>query len=442
MINPAFTINPGSPVPGEEVTITLADEGTDIKIAGVTFAGKDAGLKDNTDNMVTVPSDTRIGDVTMTVTLSDDASTVLSKTITIGTLHLEFSQSEVVPGQQITIRGSHFVTGTKVIKVMIGTSTIEGAMLPGDSSVTTGGNVAITVGVPLDVGSGEKKVVLTAQKDDDDTTDKRMASGTITVAKPSITIEPATSLPGSVVSVRGTGFAASARVEVMYGEGIEEVDRTDGDGNVHVRLTVPSNAGVGKTNTVKVEVREETSISATANHSTPGAMIMVTEEAHAGGTITITGSNFEGFSILSEVTVGGQRAVPSPAPETDKNGAFEFQVRVPRLSTGHHTVTVKDSSTAENTATETFMVVATPVVNTPAEAFSELGSNLVAVWKYDNPTANNPNGKWTSYSPTAPAEINDLTGVASGDIVWINLSEAASFQGINYNAGWSLITIE
>ena len=113
---------------------------------------------------------------------------------------------------------------------------------------------------------------------------------------------------------------------------------------------------------------------------------------------------------------------------------------MPRLSAGSHTITVKDGSTDENSVTESFTVVTTPVVSTPQEVFGVLGDNLVVVWRYDNATAT-----WASYSPGAPAELNDLTGVSRGDIVWIQVTADVEFQGQTLylgTTGWNLITLE
>ena len=123
--------------------------------------------------------------------------------------------------------------------------------------------------------------------------------------------------------------------------------------------------------------------------------------------------------------------------ETDKNGSFEIEARVPRLSAGSHTITVEDGSSDENSVTETFEVVTTPVVSTPEEVFGVLGDSLVSVWSLDNATK-----VWSAYFPGAPEGVSDLTGVSRGDIVWINVSEDAAFQGGTLTTGWNLISLE
>jgi len=413
-------------------------------IEEVTIAGLDAEIEgdddvidvgsDNTAKFkVTVPGNVRGGEQEVKVYGDDDDLNTTSATamVNITALPLDVSPSDVVPGHRVTITGSGFATSQDVDEIMIGGKDIT---VPDDADSTSSGRVAVTVTVPLNVGSGDKKVTLKVGT--------RTGEGSITVPKPSIELSPSESVPGSVISVTGSGFAADGRVEVKFAGDIEEVGRADGSGDVHIRLEIPSDAGVGTTNEVMVAVRDpddtddvEVSISAKANHKTPGPAITVPAQAQVGTLATISGTNFEPFTSLT-VMIGGKDATPSPA-ETDKNGAFEVQARVPRLSAGSHTITVEDGSPDENSVTETFTVVLTPVVSTPEEVFGVLGDALVSVWSLDNATK-----KWSAYFPGAPEGVSDLTGVSRGDIVWINVSEDVAFQGGMLTTGWNLISLE
>ena len=424
----------------EEVTIKVEDWGkgqvTAVNFGGtnvpIPATGNTTGMADKGQFKFTVPSNARIGVNRVTLMVGDESEG--SVNVTVKALPLDVSPSSVVRGQQVTITGSDFaeLETSETITIMIGG---KPAKVPSDADVTSTGRVAVTTTVPLAVGDGEQKVVLTAGS--------MKGEGMVTVAKPSITVSPETSAPGTVIGVTGSGFASSTRIEVFYGGAIEEVGIADSSGDFNVRLDVPAKVtvnnnevdNIGRTNKVEVKVRNDDTIKASDDHKTPGSGITVTAQAQAGGLITISGTNFKAFSVLQEVKVGGENAMPSPAPESDKNGTFEFQARVPRLGAGSHTVTVKDS--AGNSATESFTVVTTPVVSTPKEVFGVLGDKLVVVWRYDNATAT-----WASYSPGAPAELNDLTGVSRGDIVWVQVTEDVMFQGESLKAGWNLISLE
>lgn len=411
-----------------------------ITVGGIEVAETD-GTKtiDVGDDMaekfeVTVPADVRVGEQEVKVTGENpDSLKAYSATamVTISALALDVSPSMVVPGQQITITGSGFAESEDVKDtIMIGGIK---AKRPSDATSTSSGRIAVTVTVPIDVGTEDKKVTLEVGD--------RVGEGKITVAKPSIELDPSESVPGSVISVNGSGFDSSGRFEVMYAGKVEAVGQADSGGQFSIRLTVPSNAGIGQPNDVVVQSRTDggDAINAKDEHRTPGSMITLAEQAQVGTLTTISGTNFAVFSQLT-VKIGSHTVTPTPAPETDKNGAFEVMARVPRIPAGSHTVTVTDA--AGNSSTETFTVILTPVVNTPEEEFGVLGDALVVVWKYNNPTTANPNGSWESYDPNAPAELNDLTGVSSGDIVWIEVNAEVMFQGDTLSVGWNLISLE
>ena len=417
---------------GDIDRVTIA--GLNAEFVGDDVESIDVGSDEKATFKVTVPGKVRTGDQEVKVygdNPNDLNTASATATVDIVVLPLSVSPSTVVPGHRVTITGSGFVSRAVVTEIAIGSEKFTGDDIPEDARATSSGRVAVTVAVPLTVGDGDMKVSVTAGT--------RTGEGEITVPEPEIELSPSESVPGSVISVIGTGFAADSRVEVRFDGDIEEVGRANGSGDVSIRLEIPSDAGVGATNEVMVEVRsddDDVSISATADHETPGSAITVPETAQVGTLATISGTNFEPFTSLT-VDIGGRDATPTPGPETDKNGAFELEARVPRLSAGSHTITIKDGSPEENSVTETFDVVTTPVVSTPQEVFGSLGDNLVVVWRYDNATAT-----WASYAPGAPAEINDLAGVSRGNIVWVQVTANADFQGATLYGGWNLVTLE
>ena len=429
-----ITASPDEAAPTEEITIKVSDWSAGA-VSSVTFGGLKATIVagSNTTSSstkgqlkITVPANARVG--VNKVSLNVGGESKGSVNVTVKSLGLTVEPSEAVPGQRLTITGTGFVKNTDVTMITVGGKEAE---LPAvdDRASTSTGRIAYTVIVPLTVGDGDHKVVVMVGA--------KKGIGAVAVPKPSVEVSPEVSPPGTVISVEGAGFASGERIEVLYDGAIEEVGRADSGGEFTIRMVVPSDAGIGTTNKVKVQVRNQLDINASADHKTPGSMITLPENAQVGTRITVSGTNFEPFTTLREVTIGGTDALPSPAPETDKNGAFEFEVRVPRLTPGNHTVTVKDGSKARNSATETFNVVTTPIVSTPQEVFGVLGDSLISVWSLDNATK-----KWSAYFPGAPEGVSDLTGVASRDIVWINVSADVMFQGGMLTTGWNLISLE
>ena len=411
---------------GQTLTLTMSDNSvtpTEVRFGGnlksAVLTSPAATFK---EAKVKVPAGVAVGMQKVEVIGSAGVVAGLSTTVEIVPLTLTISPSDPVPGEQVTIRGSGFEDSKQIIGVTFG-SLDEVALTDPSVTSTSSGSVSFTYKVPLDIGTGEKKVSLDVGE--------RIGQGSITIPKPSISISPSESLIGSTIEITGSGFASNNRVEVFYGDDIEAVGVADSNGDVSIELTVPSTAGIGGTNPVEVKVRDEVGvdIKATANHKTPGAMITVTDQAQAGGMITISGSNFQSFSILSEVTVGGQNVLPSPAPETNRQGTFEFPVRVPLLSVGSHSVSVKDGD--DNSATETFSVVATSVVTStvPAEVFADLidSGRLARVWYL-----NQDNGDWQFFDPALPDAINTLSEVPMNEVVVVIVTAGDNIEGVDY----------
>ena len=428
----AISVDPETASWGETVTITLSDwtagDVTDVRFGG-TRDGKVAVKEaDNAEVEAVVPSGLRTGTLKVEVFVRSALQTA-SGSIEITPLDLTISPSSVVPGQQITITGSGY-EGTKTIdSVDVGTTTY----IPADVSTTSGGGVTVTVDVPLTVGTGEKTVSLTVGE--------RTGEGTITVASPSISLNPAESLIGSTVQVTGSGFASDGRILLDYGTVTSlQIGQAGADGAVNMSFEVPAGAGIGASSTVKVYVIGNDTINAKANHSTPGPMLTTTSPVQAGGDMTINGSNFKGFSTLSEIKVGGQNVLPAPAPVTDRQGNFEVQVQVPLLGVGSHTATVADGDA--NRGTESFSVVATIEVTStaPADVFGGLGDRLVRVWYLDRETQ-----VWSFYDPDPDvAAFNTLTEVSSGQNVSIIISsgESVESQGMTLYQGTNPIALK
>ena len=413
-----LSVSPESISWGQTLTLTMSDNSevpTEVRFGGNNTYKVDVESGATAKSAkVKVPAGVPVGSQNVEVISSSGVVAGLSSSVEIVPLSLNISPSNPVPGQRITIRGSGFEDSKDITAITFG-SLDEVDVSGGNDTSTSAGNVSYTYNVPLDIGTGEKKVTLDVGE--------RIGEGSITVPKAAISISPTESLIGSKVAITGSGFASSKRVEVFYDGEIEAVGVADSDGNVNLQVTVPSTAGIGSTNPIEVKVRDDAGqgIKATANHKTPGAMITVSENVQAGGTMTINGSNFQGYSVLSVVTVGGQNVIPAPAPETDRQGAFQFQVRVPLLSVGSHNVTIVDGD--DNSATETFNVVDTPVSSAPADIFSSLGDRLVRVWKFDAQSQT-----WSFYDPRPEfADFNTLTSVGS-EIVTIIVSEGGSIE--------------
>ena len=138
--------------------------------------------------------------------------------------------------------------------------------------------------------------------------------------------------------------------------------------------------------------------------------------------------------------VNGQQI--ATAAVTDNSGAFTLLVDQP---SGGRAITFQiNGQYARETATWTQGAISYPFnlhaggSHTPAQVFAPLITTgiLSVVWHYDNATQT-----WTSYSPDLPAELNDLTLLTAGDIVWLQVTAEGVFQGQNLREGWNVIAL-
>ena len=155
---------------------------------------------------------------------------------------------------------------------------------------------------------------------------------------------------------------------------------------------------------------------------------------HSGGSLTVNGENLPLHTTVSEVMIGRTDVTPSPKPITDGSGSVSVTFTVPQLQLGNQPISITIGD--DNVITDSVKIItesADQGPSAPADAFAGLGDNLQVVWQYDNATS-----MWASYDP---AELNDLSEVESGDIVWVEVTEDQEFQGQQLYAGWNLITL-
>ena len=343
-------------------------------------------------------------------------------------------------GQRVTVSGFGFGRGGGVRMVQI-----RGVDVPEDVDrfeVSTTGFISLTVTVPVNtpVGANEVRVV---------GDDNSLGTGVLTVPEPAVTVSPSESRAGTEATVTGSGFIANTPVRVSYGDGGSlgsgdihvAAGFADAGGNVSLPFRVPLSAEIGRSYQVTVQAEVGSTIaSASATHSPALSTISTSPaEVSVGDLLTIRGQDLPPFAIVRPIEIDGRNVTPFPAPTTDETGAFEVEARVPGIPLGDQPLRVEVSGVV---LTHTISIVPLPLSGPPERVFRDLVSSgvLVAVWRYDNATQD-----WDLYDPAVPeelSELNDLTHVQSGDIVWLETTATEEFQGDLLNAGWSLISLK
>ena len=464
-IKPSFTFDPENPTPGQDVTINLVDisgEPTSVKFTGaVAIVDQDADpdavppvpaidrIRDadgdaetTTGWKVQVPGDTRIGNVRVTIE-HDDVDDPLTKTITIGTNDLTVNPESVVPRQTISIDGGGFTPrgSVNLADVIIDGKPVSATRDEDPELVNNNGDISFDVSVPQNVSAGSgKKITVTDSG-------SRVGTATITIATAELTISPAESLRGETITVSGTGFPANDLVLIKYNGATVDTSSTSPTGTFEQEVMVPAGEDINPGGTYTIEAVSQVNtpdISAAEDHKIKAPVITLSPDtATPGSNITIEGQNFKGFLRVSLIEIGGQDVTPVPAPQTDRWGAFSTSdIQVPQLNLTRHAVkvVVGDDDGSDGDATEFLTLVAAVASNAPADLFADLveAGALDRIFLYDNTTQ-----EWFLYDPDPGFEAaNSLESLETGNIIWIQLKEAAEVQGANLLAGWSLITVQ
>ena len=458
-IKASIKVSPTQVSPAEDLTVELVDWGDD-EITSIRFGGtisvtstgsgsSQRAISANTNGAkitVRVPENVRLGSVKVEAISGERGSiggtSKASASVTVQANVLTITPTTAVPGQEVTIQGSGFGNGKTITELTFGAgdNVYEGTNAPAEPQSDSNGNITITVNVPMDVNAGSREVKVKSEEN-------RIGTASLTVPKPTLTVTPTEGLRGTPVTLTGSGFTANDSLQIKYDNKsgattnaqVVTSATVNSTGNFTKVFDVPRFATIGDTSkiTVSSQLNEDHFEDVTVDHKTPKPVITLsTETAAAGSIISVSGMNFAGFAQVHELMISDRDVKPGGSPATESDGSITMTgVLVPQLDPGNYTVKL---TIAGKTVTKFLAVTDAPVSTAPADVFEPLveAENLVVVWHYDNAT-----GTWTSYSPTVPAELNDLASVSSRTIVWVQVSVATTFQGNDLVAGWNLITL-
>ena len=380
--------------------------------------------------------------------LRSEPVAIIKETIDIDTAELALSPSAAARGQKVTITGSGFTRSARgsdhIDSVWIG-----GTRVADDHSgfvVGSNGDIAFTVTVPLEVNDGPNELRIEGA-------DYTLGQAALTIPEAVITLEPPLGQRGSDFTITGSGFIADSPVFITYGAGVgaprEEAQThlllADSQGKFELPLEVPYTAQVGKRHLVKAVAEAVTGegavmVEAEASHLIPWADITATPDTVSpGDRLNILGQGLPSFAAVGPIMIDGYEVLGRAGVATDETGSFETDVLVPSLDFGDHTLSIQ---VADVIVPQIITVAPPPLNGPPSQVFKYLIREgvLLMVWHYDNATQS-----WSVFEPSLPedvAELNDLTEVESGDIVWMNLSEPQLFQENSLVAGWNLIALK
>ena len=378
----------------------------------------------------------------VTARLKDEPEAITTETIEIveRSLSLSLSPETVARGQKVTVTGSGFSSvaggGNPIDSVRVG-----GIEVVGDYSgmeVGSAGDFALIFTVPLDIAAGSHDVRVEGH-------DGTLAQGTLMIAEATITLDPAEGQRGTEFKVTGRGFIPREVVVLTYGpEGApqrNDIALADAQGNFELTFTVPQTARVGTSHKVRaVAETGAVTVDAEASHLVPGVAITTSPESVSpGDRLNVRAQNLPSFTQVGAIRIGDIQVFRGSGVVTDETGSFETDVLVPNLGYGDHILLIQ---VGEVRVPHIIEVTPPPLSGPPGQVFKYLIRDgiLLTVWHYDNATQS-----WSLFDPSLPTEmteLNDLTEVGRGDIVWLKLSKPELFQGKDLFVGWNLVSLK
>ncbi len=216
----------------------------------------------------------------------------------------------------------------------------------GTNTSTVGGVAELVFAVPVGQNTGTHVIRASNSV-------YTVASTTIAIATPAITLSPATGAIGTKVSVTGTNFRANNPVS-FFMNGTDLVPDTsitaNGSGGFAATFTVPVLAAGANT----VKVQSDATLFATATYTVTTPALTLSPITGADG-LTITASG-TGFLANSTVRFYVNDAMMDDTATTNEFGAFKKSVELPSsFPTG--ALTIRAQTSDINFATATYTVV-------------------------------------------------------------------------------------
>jgi hypothetical protein len=174
------------------------------------------------------------------------------------------------------------------------------------------------------------------------------ASATLTIT-PKLILGVTTGSAGDIISVTGTGFAASRSVTFTYGgAAISNSATSDANGSFTYQFTVPETTA----GTIALQASDGTNVAAINFEATataaPSTATSQSSPGYVGMDMTISG---KGFKANSTVTITIESTpITVTTVTSNANGSFTATFKMPALAAGAHTIKASDGTTTKEMA--------------------------------------------------------------------------------------------
>ena len=330
------------------------------------------------------------------------------------------------PGSQVTVSGNSFTVGSAY------TVTFTLSFTPitvSTGTVPTGGQVYAAFPVPV-LPRGQYTVNITTDKD---TTKPPAPTFTIT---PQITLLTAAGIVGDQIIVSGNGFNPNQKINIYFDTSVVASPTTDAQGAFYnAAVTIPQ---VAAGNHILLAKDSSGSTPGVPFSINPKVTLSVTETT-VGSTITISGI---GFASSKTVFVLIDNRPVTGTITSDSSGKFTgFNLKIPELIGGTHTVTASDSLqyTAKNDFSISPSISINPTNGAVGTKVTVTGNGFLSVT--DNPITIAFNGMTVATNPEkVTVGVNGSFGVTfvipsgTGSAGTVNVSDRFSTLSTPFNS--------
>ncbi|MCX6011569.1 MAG: IPT/TIG domain-containing protein [Chloroflexi bacterium] len=332
-------------------TVTLSCTGFTASLTYTVYFGTTAITTGSTSTgnftaTFTVPSRVR-GGYSVTVTTASDTSN--TETFTVTPEITLTTPSPCYVGDTVTVSGTGFAASAGITILYDGVS--KGTTTAAATGTFTGFSLTVPDSVKGNHTVEARETSATSNYD----------TATFTVS-PKITISPTSGAVGDIVTISGTGFAASSSITIYFDSVSQTTTSTNSSGTfTATTFAVPSTSRGSHT----VKAQDASSNQSTATFSVSTKITINPPSGPSGTTVTVTGTGF-GASQPVTIKYNNVTVVTTPSPITTTSaGYFTATFVVPVSPVGTYVVSASDGV---NTATANFQSTTDATISTVTSA--------------------------------------------------------------------------
>ena len=347
-IQRVISLSKSSGTRGTETTATF--KGFANGTATVSLNGAKLGEVTIADNIGTLEIDTTaskfMANQNNVITAQDAVGNDEDKSATFSiSPKVTLDPAETSVSKSVTVKLSDWPVNNTITDVKIGASDSD----PASSQTTDGdGKAEFKVVVPSDANRGTQTVKVTGTEvpaSGDDKAFTPSATASLKVGVLSLTVQPASVVPGQQITIQGSGFVATDEIDEVTVGGIDvnisPAAEVSSAGDVVIAINVPSPAGtaIGSgTKTVSVTATGSNRVAEGSIEIPKASITLSPDSSRRGSSVNVSGTGFPSGDLVQVKYDNNGAFVTVAAGSADASGAVDITFKVPsyaRIGTKH-----------------------------------------------------------------------------------------------------------